>query len=84
MDVNKENWIELTLLQRALDLPILGNEMKISGSLYISSGLEKFATVFQLRTRREVLDFENETGTYLVAELGDVELVQVEGWEEKR
>lgn len=83
MVINKENCANLSVILRALDLPLLRNDLKVSGSLYVSDGLEEFAEAHQLQTHEETVPFKNVTITYLMAKLDGVELVQPVAWEEK-
>ena len=77
----KSDKVLMTLLQRALDLPLLSNDLKVSGSLYISDGLEEFAKAHGLKTYEKTVPFKNVTIIYLIAKLDGVELVQPVAWE---
>ena len=81
--INNKKVVGRALLQKALKLPILRNDLKTSGALYVSDYLVNFARMHNLPVRREICDFDTGSGEYLIVNLGDVEIVQPVAWEEK-
>ena len=83
-DKPNRNAVDLMILRSALDnLPLLRDDLNISGSLYVSGELEFFAKSYSLPVHKETVPFKNGTATYLLAKIGSVEIVEPIEWTEK-